>query len=99
MEACHRDCGRLRRYCGAVRSRPPDSLEDRWTVAQDETVGLGLTAFVPEDVEPDGTMGGSVLASFAYPDDPERHTHARALGAASHMAALDRRPRRGWRPG
>ncbi|MFF1595134.1 hypothetical protein ACFVY0_44900 [Streptomyces sp. NPDC058286] len=30
-------------------------------------------------------MGGSVLASFAYPDDPERR-HARALGAASHMA-------------
>ncbi|MEU9010694.1 hypothetical protein AB0D12_13065 [Streptomyces sp. NPDC048479] len=34
-------------------------------------------------------MGGGILASFAYPDSPERRTHARALGAASHMAALD----------
>ncbi|MEV6403958.1 hypothetical protein AB0M58_13565 [Streptomyces bobili] len=34
-------------------------------------------------------MSGSVLASFAYPDHPRRYTHARALGAASHMAALD----------
>jgi hypothetical protein len=34
-------------------------------------------------------VSGSVLASFAYPDHPQRHTHARALGAASHIAALD----------
>ena len=48
-------------------------------------------AFVPEDVGPDGTVSSGILASFAYSDNPERATHAQALGAASHMAALDPR--------
>ncbi|WP_336052247.1 hypothetical protein [Streptomyces sp. CA2R101] len=49
-------------------------------VDQDETGTLILAAFAPEDVEPDGTVSDSVLASFAYADDPEQRTHAQALG-------------------
>ncbi len=60
-----------------VQARFPDK---RWMVDQDETGTLILAAFAPEDVEPDGTVSDSVLASFAYADDPEQRTHAQALG-------------------
>lgn len=58
-------------------------------VDQDETGALVLAVFTPADIEPDGTVGGAVVASFAYSCDPERRAPARSLGAASHMAALD----------
>lgn len=75
----------LRRRAAAAMGTP----DERWMVDQDETGALILASYTPEDVDPDGTIGGSIVASFAYPDDPERRTHARALGAASHAAALD----------
>ncbi|MEU7560261.1 hypothetical protein [Streptomyces eurythermus] len=82
----------LRQAAALIRHRAAEaacSLEERWMVDQDETGALVLAAFTPESVEQDGTVSGSVLASFAYPGHPERYAHARALGAASHMAALD----------
>ncbi|MFF1733759.1 hypothetical protein [Streptomyces sp. NPDC058247] len=84
--------GLLREAAALLRRRAAGATEfpeERWMVDQDETGALVLSVFTPEDVDPDGTVGGSILASFAYPDSPERHTHARALGAAAHMAALD----------
>ncbi|MFD9033325.1 hypothetical protein ACFVZW_19550 [Streptomyces sp. NPDC059567] len=82
----------LREAAALLRRRAAEAAEfpdERWMVDQDETGGLVLAAFTPEDVDPDGTVSSSILTSFAYPDNPERHTHARALGAASHMAAMD----------
>lgn len=84
--------GLLRKAVALLRRRASEAAEfpdERWMVDQDETGALVLAAFTPQDVDPDGTVGGGILASFAYPDSPERHTHARALGVASHMAALD----------
>lgn len=84
--------GLLREAAALLRSRAAaatESPEERWLVDQDETGALILAVFTPQDVEPDGTVRSSTLAWFAYPDSPERHTHAQALGAASHMAALD----------
>jgi hypothetical protein len=84
--------GLLRKAAALLRRRAAEaatSPEERWMVDQDDTGALVLAAFTPKDVDLDGTVGGSTLASFAYPEDPERRTHARALGAASHMAALD----------
>ncbi|MGW7433335.1 hypothetical protein ACWGIN_27820 [Streptomyces sp. NPDC054861] len=75
----------LRRRAAAAAESP----DERWMVDQDETGALVLTVFTPDDVEADGTVSGSTLASFAYPGHPERHTHARALGSAAHIAALD----------
>ncbi|MFD9033318.1 hypothetical protein ACFVZW_19515 [Streptomyces sp. NPDC059567] len=75
----------LRRRAGEAAAFP----DERWMVDQDEAGGLVLTAFVPEDVAPDGVVGGGVVAWFAYPESAEPATHSRALGAASHMAALD----------
>ncbi|MFE3610501.1 hypothetical protein [Streptomyces goshikiensis] len=40
-----------------------------------------MTAFTPQDVEPDGTGEHGIAASFACPDSPdspERHTRAGA---------------------
>ncbi|MBX4178397.1 MULTISPECIES: hypothetical protein [Streptomyces rochei group] len=86
MASVLRDAAALLRRRAAEAAQFPD---ERWMVDQDETAGLVLTAFVPEDVGPDGTVSSGILASFAYPDNPERATHAQALGAASHIAALD----------
>ncbi|WP_405813166.1 MULTISPECIES: hypothetical protein [unclassified Streptomyces] len=83
-----RDAAALLRRRAAEAVQFPD---ERWMGDQDEAAGLVLTAFVPEDVGPDGTVSSGILASFAYPDNPERATHAQALGAAAHMAALDPR--------
>ncbi|MFJ7330792.1 hypothetical protein ACIQVN_31690 [Streptomyces cyaneofuscatus] len=57
-------------------------------VDQDETGGLVLGAFALQDVEPDGTVSSGIVASFVYPDSPERRARARALGAASHMVSV-----------
>lgn len=81
-----REAAALLRHRAAEATQSPD---ERWMVDQDETGGLVLAVFTPEDVDPDGTVGGGILASFAYPDNAERATHAQALGAAAHMAALD----------
>lgn len=81
----------LREAAALLRHRAVEAAEfpdERWMVDQDETGGLVLAAFTPEDVDPDGTVSSSIL-SFAYSDSPERATHARALGAAAHTAALD----------
>ena len=48
-----------------------------------------VSAYTPDDVDPDGTVGGGVVAWFAYPESAERTAPARALAAASHAAALD----------
>ncbi|MFE5591158.1 hypothetical protein [Streptomyces sp. NPDC056549] len=56
---------------------------------QDEIGALVIAAFEPEDVTPDGTVSGAIIASYAYPDNPHRATHAHALAAASQTAALD----------
>ncbi|MFF4427201.1 hypothetical protein ACFY04_41815 [Streptomyces sp. NPDC001549] len=74
----------LRRRAGEAAAFP----DERWMVDQDEAGGLVLAAFVPEDIDPDGMVGGSVVAWFAYPGNPERATHARALGAASHTGLM-----------
>lgn len=82
----------LRETAALLRLRAGEAAafpDERWMVDQDEAGGLVLASFVPEDVAADGAVGGSVLAWFAYPGSPERATHARALGAASHTAALD----------
>ncbi|WP_055526785.1 hypothetical protein [Streptomyces graminilatus] len=82
----------LREAAALLRRRAAeaaDSPDERWMVDQDETGALVLAAFTPVDVEPGGVVSGTTLASFAYPDSPDRHTHARALGAAAHTAALD----------
>lgn len=84
--------GVLREAAALLRRRAAEATEssdERWMVDQDETGGLVLAAFTPQDVDPDGTVSSSILASFAYPGSPERATHARAFGAAAHMAALD----------
>ncbi|WP_432097626.1 hypothetical protein [Streptomyces sp. bgisy100] len=62
---------------------------ERWRVDQDESNGLVLAAFIPKDVDPGRAVSSGVLASFAYPDSPERATHIWALGSAAHMTALD----------
>lgn len=90
--------GVLREAAALLRRRAAEAIQspdERWVVDQDETGGLVLAAMTPQDVEPDGTVSSGIVASFAYPDSPERHTHARALGAASHMAALD--PQAAWK--
>ncbi|MFF8790862.1 hypothetical protein [Streptomyces sp. NPDC015125] len=82
----------LRQAAALLRRRAAEatgSPDERWMVDQDEAGALILAGFAPEDVEPDGTVSGSTLASFAYADDPEQRTHAQALGAAAHMAGLD----------
>ncbi|MFJ9574567.1 hypothetical protein [Streptomyces bacillaris] len=83
----------LREAAALLRRRAAAAAQfsdERWMVDQDETAGLVLTSFVPGDVGADG-ISNSILASFAYPDDPERATYAQALGTAAHMAALDTR--------
>lgn len=62
---------------------------ERWMVDQDDAGRLVVGVYTPAGVAPDGTVGGSVVASLAYPGDPERRAPACALGAASHMAGLD----------
>lgn len=82
----------LRDVAALLWRRAAEAVEfpdERWMVDQDETGALVLAAFTPGDVAPNGTVGSSVIASFAYPDSPERLTHAPAFGAAAHMAALD----------
>ncbi|MEU7184132.1 MULTISPECIES: hypothetical protein [Streptomyces] len=91
MASLLREAAALLRRHAAEATEFPD---ERWMVDQDETGGLVLVAFTPEDVEPDGTVSSGILASFAYPDNAERATHARALAAASHTAALD--PQAAW---
>lgn len=84
--------GMLREAAALLRRRAAEaarSPEERWIVDQNDTGALVLSAYEPEDIDIDGTVGGGILASYAYPDDPDQRTHARALGAASHTAALD----------
>ncbi|MFF5924199.1 hypothetical protein ACFY8C_38625 [Streptomyces flavochromogenes] len=84
--------GLLREAATLLRRRASEAAafpDERWMVDQDEAGGLVLAAFVSEDIAPDGMVGGSVVAWFAYPGSPERATHSQALGAASHTAALD----------
>ncbi|MET9511961.1 hypothetical protein ABZX62_26475 [Streptomyces flavidovirens] len=72
----------LREAAGLLHRRAaeaPEFADERWMVGQDETDGLVLTAFTPQYVATDGTVSSGILASFAYPDNPVRHTHARAL--------------------
>ncbi|EGX54622.1 MULTISPECIES: hypothetical protein [Streptomyces] len=82
----------LREAAALLRRRASEAAEspdERWMVDQDETGALVVAAFTPQDLEADGTVSGSTLASFAYPDSPGRYTYARAFAVASHMAALD----------
>ncbi|MFE7511437.1 hypothetical protein ACFU8I_09455 [Streptomyces sp. NPDC057540] len=86
----------LLREAAAVLRRPAGeavaAAGERWIVDQDETGALVVAAFGPDDVDPvDGTLSGTILATYAYPDHPQRatHAHAHALAAASHTAALD----------
>ncbi|MFK0264226.1 hypothetical protein ACIQU1_23330 [Streptomyces angustmyceticus] len=72
----------LKRRAAKVTQSP----DERWMVDEG---GLVLGAFTQGDVEPDGTVGTGVLAWFAYPGNPERATHTRALGTVAHVAALD----------
>lgn len=84
--------GLLREAAAALRRRAAEaaaSPDERWTVDQDDDGALVLARYLPEDVAPDGTVGGGTLASFAYPGNPDRATHAHALAAAAHIAALD----------
>ncbi|MER5974518.1 hypothetical protein ABT112_33260 [Streptomyces sp. NPDC002055] len=84
--------GVLREAAALLRRRAAEaagSADERWMVDQDESGGLVLAVFMPEEVAPDCTVSSGILASFAYPDSPERATHAGALGSAAHMAALD----------
>ncbi|MFE5594216.1 hypothetical protein [Streptomyces sp. NPDC056549] len=86
MTSVLREAAALLRRRAAEAAQSPD---ERWIVDQEEAGGLVVAVFTPEDVDPDGTVSSGILASFAYQDSPERATHARALGAAAHMAALD----------
>jgi hypothetical protein len=82
----------LREAAALLRRRAAEaagSADERWMVDQDETGALVVAAFTPGDVDLRGSISGATVASFAYPDSPERHTHAWALGAAAHTAALD----------
>ncbi|MEU6987313.1 hypothetical protein ABZ946_28425 [Streptomyces sp. NPDC046324] len=81
-----REAAELIRRRAAAAAKSPD---ERWMVERDEAGALVLAAFTLDDVGADGIVSSSVLASFAYPGHPERHTHALALGVASHTAALD----------
>ncbi|MGW4701430.1 hypothetical protein [Streptomyces sp. NPDC004285] len=85
--------GLLREAAAVLRRRAGEAVAaagERWIVDQDETGALVVAAFGPDDVDPvDGTVSGTILATYAYPDHPERATHAHALAAASHTAALD----------
>lgn len=51
----------LRRHA----AQATEASDERWMVDQDETGSLVLAAFAPEDIEPDGTVGGGIIASFA----------------------------------
>jgi hypothetical protein len=63
--------------------------DERWMVGQTETDGLAVGCYVAEDILEDGQICTASVAFFAYPDDPERRTHHRALATAAHMAGLD----------
>ncbi|MER7832190.1 hypothetical protein [Streptomyces sp. NPDC095602] len=81
----------LREAAALLRTHAAEALaapEERWLVDQDENGALVVTAYLPDDVDPEGVSGTTVL-SLAYPDDPDRRTYGRALGTAGHVAALD----------
>ncbi|MFF6888686.1 hypothetical protein ACFY9F_36550 [Streptomyces sp. NPDC012421] len=81
----------LREAAALLRRRAAEAAEfpdERWMVDQDEMGGLVLSVFTPQDIAPDGFVSSGILSWFAYPDSPERHTHARALGVL-HSARAD----------
>jgi hypothetical protein len=76
---------KLRAAADLLRKRASNTPDGPWWADQSPDDGL-IVAFAEHSDDREG--GGSCLAFFSYPDDPDRRTYEGALHTAAWMAMM-----------